>query len=184
MASRTKGRNGKVSGSEVLANLQYSESLLSVAQAAAILKLTDDAVVKICKRGELYPARIRDRIVLTRADVERYAKRVREHGIVHELEKGTPPIRIYALFPDLELEELARAMDAWGRVTGAWLVQGPRGSFARWLERFGLLHFEPRHLRRVIESLISDPYVQKRARLSVVRHALEEKSENTQAEEG
>jgi hypothetical protein len=42
------------------------------------------------------------------------------------------------------------------------------------LQRFGLLSFRPRALRRLIELLIGDPYVQKLARLHVARVALAE----------
>lgn len=117
-------------------------------------------------KGALTPARYGKGCVYTRRDLERYRRNWREAAIVEALVNGAHPLDLYledrGRFP---LKEVTRVMGEWAKVTGVWLVEGPRGSYARWLQRFDLVRCSPRELRRLVEALLRDPVVGERVRL-------------------
>lgn len=123
--------------------------------------------MRATQAGTLAPAKVGGRAIYTRADVLRWRSRLREVRVTRELQAGRHPVDIYLeAAGDLSLEEVTEAMAKWAKLTGAWIVEGPRGSYARWLERLGLTTVTPRQLRRLVELLLGDDYVRRMVRVS------------------
>lgn len=113
------------------------------------------------KKGALTPARVERLVLYTLADVRDFETGERERCIMSMLNAGRHPCDI-CFEQGYRPEEVARTLDTWGKLSGYWIVEGPPGSYARWLERFGLVRFTPKLLRRLIELLLTDAYVQKK----------------------
>lgn len=115
--------------------------------------------------GGLCPARMGRTSIFTRRDLLRFQRHMREHAIVTRLIQGAHPLDIYTEHPGrYSMRELTRALVEWAKISGVWLVEGPRGSYARWLSRYGLIRCTPRELRRLIETLCRDPVLGERVR--------------------
>lgn len=142
--------------------------LLSADQAAEQFNLNQDTIYQLVKRGVLAPARFGTELVFTRADLERYTRQLPELSIVEALERGEGPIAAYmAANGKVKLRELGPIVAEWARVSSFWLVQGPPGSYARWLQRLGLLRVNTTDLRRVIEAICNDDSVALKAQLAL-----------------
>ncbi len=151
---------------EVPDGLQF----LNSDQAAHEYDLKPDTIRKLANRGVLTPARFgaeRKEMIFTRADLERYTRNASELAIVEALERGEGPITAFlAAAGKVKLRELGNIVNEWARVSSYWLVQGPPGSYARWLQRLGVLRVHTTDLRRVIETLIADDVTATKARLA------------------
>jgi len=146
--------------------------LLSTAQSAEFLGCEEDVLRQAVKRGALFPAKIGPSLVFTRRDLSRYRARENEAEIARLLQEGGNPLDVYLSNPGRwSLTEVTTVLHRWAQLTGAWVIEGPRGSYARWLERFGLIRITPRQLRRVIELLLVDPTVQQRLHLELAKAA-------------
>lgn len=132
--------------------------LLDSAQSCAFLGCSADALRQAVTRKLLNPAKIGPLLVFTRRDLQRYKDREETYEITQQLNSGAHPLAIYLEARGrFTLEEVTDTLHDWARLTGAWVIEGPRGSFARWLDRLGLPRITPRELRRVIEVLLRDP---------------------------
>lgn len=151
------------------------KELLSPQQAAELLDTPIRTLLTAAQRGHLHPAKFGRRLVLTRSEVvawhrERRGegdKLEREKAMIARFQEGAHPVDVYLETPGATLKETTATMHEWARVAGVWIVEGPRGSYARWLQRVGLLELRPRDMRRVIEALLVDPYVASVARLAL-----------------
>lgn len=132
--------------------------LLDSGQSCAFLGCSQDALRQAVTRKLLNPAKIGPLLVFTRRDLQRYKDREETYEITQQLNSGSHPLAIYLEARGrFTLEEVTDALHDWAKLTGAWVIEGPRGSFARWLDRLGLPRITPRELRRVIEVLLRDP---------------------------
>lgn len=149
-----------------LESLCDGKNFLNSAQAATYLKTTQEAIRQITMRGGLCPARLGRDAVFTRGDLDRYRGNARELAIAKLLVDGAHPLDVYldsgGKYP---MREVVRVLHEWSRLSGVWLVEGPRGSYARWLARLGLMRCTPRELRRVVEYLCADQLVGARVRV-------------------
>lgn len=154
--------------SESLSPLCDGVELLNTQQSAAALGVTEDAIRQATVRGALCPAKRGHLNVYTRRDLQRWHGRAVELEITRELTNGAHPLEIYLNSEGrYRLEDVTRVMHSWARLSGVWLIEGPRGSFARWLARMGLVRFTPRELRRIVESLIRDNELARRLALTL-----------------
>jgi hypothetical protein len=131
--------------------------------AAAQLKTSQENIFKLSQRGMLAPGRLEDgSLVFTLADLERYRRREgekhREKLIFERLRAGAHPLDVFLeLEPDgVKLAHVWRVLQQYSKLGGLWVIEGPPGSYARWLERVGLARLTPRNLRRLVELLLSD----------------------------
>lgn len=146
--------------------------LLSSAQASDYLGVPQDTLMHAALRGALTPARYgtrqRGELIYTRADLDRFQSRSHERAIVEALERGEAPITAYLSSAGaIHLRDLARVIHDWARVASYWVVQQPPGSYARWLQRLGLLRVHTTDLRRMIEALCTDDDFARKARLAL-----------------
>lgn len=155
-------------GAAKLDSIVDGVEFLSAEQVATQSGQTTDLVYLHVRQGLLCPGKIGSQYVFTRADVQRWRQLRSEHAITTELEKGAHPVDVYLQGEGRwKLDDVTATMHRWARLTGAWVIEGPRGSYARWLQRLGLIRVTPRQLRRVIELLLADPHVQQRAQLAL-----------------
>lgn len=137
-------------------------------QAAQHFDLTEDHLRKLVETGHLHPGKLGQVLVFTRRDLLRYKAYRTEHEITTQLVRGLHPLDIYLEARGRwSLDQVTKVMQRWAKLTGVWIMEGPRGSYARWLARLGLVELEPRHIRRLIELLLTDAYVQKRVRVAL-----------------
>lgn len=142
--------------------------LMSAAQARDYLGVSDDAILLAVKRHVLAPAKYNREHIYTRADLDRYRERTAEISIVQALERGEGPIAAYlAAGGAVKLKRLAEIIHDWARVASYWVVPQPPGSYARWLQRLGVLRVHTTDLRRMIELLCTDDDVARKARLAL-----------------
>lgn len=142
---------------------------LTVEQVALQTGLHEDVVRQAIALEILAPGKIGSQLVITRRDVKRWRTLRDELEITRQLVEGKHPLDIY--FEGLgrwSLDEVTKTMNRWARLTGAWVIEGPRGSYARWLEHLKIVSLKPRMLRRLIELLLLDDYVRKRVRLELL----------------
>ena len=140
--------------------------LFTAAQAAEFLAIEPANLRNLTRKRCLCPAKIGHRTIYTRADLERFAGRVAESVLVEGFELGRSPIDLYLEFPGRwPLETVSDAMHQWAKLAGVWLVEGPRGSYARWLSRLGVVRVSPRELRRIVELLLADSELCRRVRV-------------------
>lgn len=149
-------------GERAFDELCDGKQFLSVDQVAARTGQSPEAIRKAAERHHLSPGNFRGMLVFTGTDVERYQRWRSEHTITRQLADGRHPLDIY-LEGDGQhsLDGVLRVLSRWAKLSGAWLVEGPRGSYARWLDRMGLVRMKPRDLRRIIEALCVDEYVRR-----------------------
>lgn len=146
--------------------------LFNTEQAIELLGVSSDKLRQAVARGALFPAKIGPSLVFTRRDLLRWHTRDCEAEIVKGLTEGLHPLDIYLQNPGrYRLELVNSVMLEWAVIAGCWIVEGPRGSYMRWLQRMGLLRVTPRQLRRVIELLLVDPSIAERLRLSLAASA-------------
>lgn len=144
------------------------KQLLDADQAATFLGVSGDTLLHAARRHALTPARFGKRWIYTRADLDRYRKRLPQAQIVEALERGEAPIAAWlASGGAVSLKELGGIIAEWARVASFWVVQQPPGSYARWLQRLGLLRVNTTDLRRMIEAMCSDDYIARVARLQL-----------------
>lgn len=143
-------------------------NLLSSSQVCGRLGLSPKHLSDHKKAGRLVPCMLNGRIYYTGADVARFERDERERAIMLQLRDGRHPIDI-ALDGHFPLAEVSEVMQRWAQVAGVWIVDAPPGSYARWLERLGLVRLRPSDIRRLIELMLTDPEVMERARRHVAR---------------
>lgn len=142
-----------------------NRNFYSSAQAAAYLRLDLQTLRQLSSRGALTPGKAGREVIYTRADLDRYRALEKEREIAAQLVAGVHPLDLYLEGRGkFSLREVCRVMLEWSRLSGVWLVEGPRGSYARWLERLEIQRCTPRELRRIVEHLIADPQVGARVR--------------------
>jgi len=142
-------------------------------QAAKKLGVSLEVLSAQTRRGNLTPGALNERegLLYTARDLERYKKKKpdRQRVIVDALQLGLQPIDAYyhaqQLDASVTLKLVIDTVQTYAEVKGWWIVEGPPGSYARWLERMGLVRLMPKHLRRVVEAMLLDPYVAEKARL-------------------
>jgi hypothetical protein len=125
------------------------------------------------RNKNLTPAALngREGLVYTRRDLERFKRRKvdREKHIVDALQQGLGPVDAYYFAherdPSVTLKQVIDVTRAYAEIAGLWIMEGPPGSYARWLERMGLVSLKPKHLRRIIEALLVDPHCGEVAKL-------------------
>ena len=137
----------------------------SLGQAADFLQRSRQAVYHLTSQRQLHPVRVQGQLVFSRGDLDRYRRTELEVEVARQLTDGVHPLDIYfeaqGRYP---LTEVERVMREWARLTGVWVIEGPRGSYARWLERFGLMSVPPRALRRFFEALLVDKDLEDKVR--------------------
>ena len=149
--------------------------LLSTAQVATLLDTARHTILTAAQRGKLHPAKLGRRLIFTRSEVVAWhrerrgegEKLEREKAMIARFEQGAHPVDVYLETDGATLKQVLAIMHDWAAVAGVWVVEGPRGSYARWLQRVGLVELRPRDTRRVIEMLLADPYVAKIAGLAL-----------------
>lgn len=160
------------SGAELLAD---GVTFFDVHQACAKLGVSMEVLEQHTSKGNLTPAPLNGAhgLVYTARDLKRFkAKKIdREKHIIDALEKGLAPIDAYyeahAQDSLITLRDVIRVTHTYAEIAGLWIVAGPPGSYARWLERMGLVKLKAVHLRRIIEALLLDPHVARVARLKL-----------------
>lgn len=139
---------------------------LNLAQACSLLCLAPAGVYELVKRKFLHPVRVGAVLVFARTELEQYRANMLETQIVKQLEQGLHPIDVYQTMErSMKLKDIDRVLHDWAKLAGVWLVEAPRGSYARWLARFEITRVSPRGLRRMIEALLSDPELGERVRV-------------------
>lgn len=137
---------------------------LSSDQVATLTGVSADLIRQAVVRGQLCPGKVGTQLVFTRRDVERWRSWKEEHAIVSELVRGAHPVDVYLRGKGAwKLEQVTRVMLGWAKLAGMWVIEAPRGSYARWLDRMGLDELTPRAMRRLVELLLTDDYVRRRA---------------------
>lgn len=110
--------------------------------------------------------------MFTRRDLQRWHDGETEAAIVKALHEGQNPIDIYLSNPGrFRLEHVLDVLRKWAQLAGVWIVEGPRGSYTRWLQRMNLIRVTPRNLRRFLELLLVDPEIAERLRVHVATSA-------------
>lgn len=152
------------------------KELLSTRQASELLDTPIHTLLTAAQRGKLHPAKLPGRrLIFTRSEVVAWHRERRGEGEQLQREKamcarfteGAHPMDVYLETEGATLKETLAVLKAWAPLAGVWLVEGPRGSYARWLQRVGLIELRPREMRRVIEALLADSYVAKVAGLAL-----------------
>lgn len=139
--------------------------------AAKRLKITKEYCLQLGQRGLLTPGRVgtTEGLVYTLADLQRYLTRERkehrERRVLELLQQGLHPVEVFfRLEPEgIKLSHVIKVLHQWVKLGGIWVVEGPPGSYARWLDRVGLSRLTPRNLRRLVEHMLSDPATAERA---------------------
>jgi hypothetical protein len=142
---------------------------LTAAQVAVVLGCSESRVKGLVADGRLHPVNLgpgpRGGFVFARSDVARHKRSECEHDVAKQLEQGRHPLDVYFEADGrYSLDDVHAAMNRWAKLTGCWIIEAPRGSYARWLERMGLTSITPRQLRRLLEALLGDPTIGQRAR--------------------
>lgn len=156
---------GTPRGQDELLSVCDGQQNLTVAQAATYLATSQSVVYQLVSAKKLHPVRARGVLVFARSDLERHKGAELELEVTRELQRGVHPLDIF-LEADgrMGMAAIERIMRDWAKLTGVWLVEAPRGSYARWLERMKLRSISPRALRRLLEALLTDAQVDARAR--------------------
>lgn len=137
----------------------------SLPQAARWLQISQEAVYQLVSVRKLFPCKIGGQLLFSRGDLDRYRHVDAENEITKALVAGAHPLDIYFEAQGRHrLSVVERVMKDWAKLTGVWIVEGPRGSYARWLERFGLTRVPPKALRRFIEAMLVDAELAPRVR--------------------
>lgn len=138
---------------------------LDAAQAARYLRIPPEKIYGLVREKALNPVKLNTLLVFARGDVDRCAREQREFELTKAFMEGKHPLDVYyendGRFP---LREIDRTLKEWAKLTGIWLVEAPRGSYARWLTRMKLDSVSPRLLRRLLEALLTDPEIDRAAR--------------------
>jgi len=176
---------GTPHGQDELLSICDGAQNLSVGQAATLLGITQAALYHLTSAGKLHPVRARGVLVFARSDLERYRTIGVELMVTRELQRGVHPIDLFLeLDGRVSMGAVQRTLAEWAKLTGVWLVEAPRGSYARWLERMQLRSISPRQLRRLLEALLTDPAIDARARSYVLdQRALNGQGDNAEVRE-
>jgi len=138
---------------------------MSVAHAASALRVQPSQIYQFVSNGKLHAVRAHGLLIFPRSEILRFQRRELELNVVKQLVEGAHPLDIFfhadGQYP---LREVERVMRDWAKLTGVWLIEAPRGSYARWLQRMGLERVSPRLLRRFVEAMLTDPELQAHAR--------------------
>lgn len=142
---------------------------LTLAQVAVSLGCSESRVKQLVSETKLHPVNLGNGpgggLVFARSDVARHKRSTCELDVAQQLEQGRHPLDVYFEADGrYSMDDVQAAMTKWARLTGCWVIEAPRGSYARWLERMGLTSITPRQLRRLIEALLGDATVGNRAR--------------------
>lgn len=149
--------------------------LLSPQDVSELLDTPKRTILTAAKRGKLHPAKFGRRLYFTRSEVVAWhrdrrgegEKLDRERAMIARFAEGAHPVDVFLETSGVTLKDTLKTLHDWAAVAGIWVVEGPRGSYARWLKRMGLVELQPREMRRVIEALLADPYVAKVAGLAL-----------------
>lgn len=130
------------------------------------MEISTENLRKATERQAFYAGKIGHRVFYTRADLVRYRERRYQADLAEGFQRGVSPVDLYLAAPGrLRLEDVTATMHEWAQLAGVWLIEGPRGSYARWLQRIGVTAVTPRELRRLIELLLLDSELCKRCRI-------------------
>lgn len=141
------------------------KSNLSAQQAAHFLGCSLNHVHHLAGGGHLHPVRVAGVLVFARTDLARYRRVELELEIAKALQAGTHPLDVFfSASGRYNMRDVEQCMRDWSKLTGCWIVEAPRGSYARWLERTGVERVSPRQLRRLIEGMLTDPVLAEHAR--------------------
>ncbi len=133
---------------------------LTATDAALFLQLSPPALYELVQRELLHPVHIGRSLAFARSDLDHYRRWRAEVEIVRGLESGLPPIELFdRQYARYRLRDIQRVLQDWAKLQSIWLVETPRGSFARWLKRFGLPSLSARSFRRLCEALLVDPEI-------------------------
>lgn len=150
---------------EALASICDGARNFTVAQAAIRLAVPQNRVHKLVHEGRLHPVRVSGHLIFSRSDLERHRRTALELDLAQRFTRGDHPLDVYLEAEGkVAMRDVERVLRDWARLTGVWLVEGPRGSYARWLQRFGLLRVSPRALRRFVEAMLVDQDMGERVR--------------------
>lgn len=150
--------------------------------AAQWLQVRTDAVLDAVQRGSLAPAGMthngKGGYVFTHRDLERYRNLLgldAEKRVVEMLQAGAHPVDAYlAEYRNgIKMRKVLQLTHEWADLTGTWVIEGPPGSYARWLERMGLMQLKPRYMRRIIEAILTDAHTNNVVREKLKSIALE-----------
>lgn len=155
-AIRTKKLPRALRDAQALAD---GKNIFTLEQAADYCRATTAALQQASQRRMLRPAVVHGAYFFTRRDLDTYAQEVKELEIIQRLQNGQHPVDIVLEMRSVRIRDVNIVMDEWARAAGMWIVEGPPGSYARWLERFGITTCNPRLIRRVLEACLLDDYV-------------------------
>lgn len=164
----------KLARETLLKSICDGKKNLDCARACQYLRISENALYQLVKESRLHPVHVKGSLVFARTDLERYRGERQELELTKAFMDGRHPLDVfYEADGRYPLKEVNRVMGEWARLTGVWLVEAPRGSYARWLARMGLTSISPRSLRRLIEALLTDVEIGKFARVHLAdRRAL------------
>ncbi len=139
---------------------------LDCAGACRYLHVSENALYQLVKENRLHPVHVKGALVFARSDLERYRGEKQELELTKAFMDGRHPLDVfYEADGRYPLKEVNRVMYEWARLTGVWLIEAPRGSFARWLARMQLTQISPRSLRRLVEAMLTDVEIGKFCRV-------------------
>ncbi len=146
---------------------------LDFAGACSYLHVSQETLYALVKDLRLHPVRIKGALVFARSDLNSYRVGRMELELTKAFMDGEHPLDVFyradARYP---LREVNRVLREWARLTGVWIIEAPRGSYARWLSRMGIERISPRNLRRLVEALLTDNALAERARAHLVDRRL------------
>lgn len=149
----------------VLTAIVDGKNNLDASQAGNLLGKSQQALYELVRKKSLHPVRVGIALVFARSEVERYRELALEREAVKYFQEGTHPLDAYQrLDGRATLKVVDRIFRDWAKLTGVWMIEAPRGSYQRWLERFELVRVSPRSLRRFVEAMLADPELSERAR--------------------
>jgi len=154
----------------IVVSIPDGRHFFSVADCAARLSITENAVHKALGAGRLLGEKIRGRWIIPSACLRAYEGAAAERDLVDSFERGKSALDAWRA-SGVNLEQTIKVLRHWADLRGWWLIEGPPGSFARFLERHQLSELAAGDLRRVIVAILDDPHTRRVARLEISRQA-------------
>ena len=138
---------------------------LDSAQSGQYLHVSQERLYGLVREKRLHPVSWKGFLIFSRGDLDRYRAELREYELTTAFVQGEHPIDVFLrLQGRYSLREVNRVLMDWARLTGVWLIEAPRGSYARWLQRMQIVAISPRAVRRLIEALLTDERIGELAR--------------------